>query len=181
MGDCSSAMDSTISFPKIFLRTVFAWSFSCTIGFFLPEGFFLLLLLQVFFQHLLIVGCLLPCRTKWLPRRFAPMKESIDYEDSIIFSTENTPFFFFGLIWGAPKQNGGRAPGGGTGPTSHRHTSVKLWIFQFGILLTDMFLVHRPTFFPFQLRRVVYFLEWENGGYLRSMGRRKEYRGLTSS
>ena len=89
MGECS--------FPKNFFQEWYLLEvFHAQLVSF-PEGFFLLLLLQVFFQHLLIVGCLLPCRTKWLPRRFAPMKESIDYEDAIIFFTENAPFFF--LAW----------------------------------------------------------------------------------
>ena len=117
MGECS--------FPKNFFQEWYLLEvFHAQLVSF-PEGFFLLLLLQVFFQHLLIVGCLLPCRTKWLPRRFAPMKESIDYEDAIIFFTENTPFFFFGLDSSIPKQNGGRHLEVGQGSTSHRHTSVK--------------------------------------------------------
>lgn len=149
MGDCSSAVDSTISFlKKISSRMFFAWSFSCTIGFFSRRLLFAFTIASLF-QHLLIVGCLLPCRTKWLPRRFAPMKESIDYEDSIIFFTQNTPFFFFfGLDSSIPKQNGGRHLEVGQGSTSHRHIlNFSVWHPAFNDAW--LFLVHRPTFLPF--------------------------------
>lgn len=136
MGDCSSAVDSTISFlKKISSRMFFAWSFSCTIGFFSRRLLFAFTIASLF-QHLLIVGCLLPCRTKWLPRRFAPMKESIDYEDSIIFFTQNTPFFFFFLAWipvflsrmGVDTWRWDR----------DLHPIDIFWIFQFGILPSMM-------------------------------------------
>lgn len=66
-------------------------------------------------------------------------------------------FFFFGLDSSIPKQNGGRHLEVGQGSTSHRHIlNFSVWHPAFNDAW--LFLVHRPTFLPFSLRRAVYFL-----------------------